>query len=445
MEDTKNINKKLLIAMFTALSLIGFIYSIYSQATSTQNNAVSSLESNSIIQEIINSSANGYSSAGQYLANFLSIKAIPSYVWTIMIFLMTTLFFVAIYTFLFEIFIQRTGISESETMKKAKILFIFILSIFSALAIGYAIPFLLNLYGLILLILVIITLFFFGRATISYGKSFYYSIKSFANDIEKDYLEFERELEELRKEKGIIPEEKAEYLTETINKINNDFENDFKNIVSKLTNADNKFADILSTIIKEHKDFFDKLINNYEDFLKKREGDNNNASIYNQKSELEKFIRTLRYIKNIDIKRLQSILKNSESPDIQKIRSIGQPRDIILRIIHDRKVFKALNDTDKQNLQNILDNVYNSTLSQYQKTILEEIDNVLQTYNEAYASLMTFYHKYENTLNALNRNIGSVFRKFSSSPNKLENHIKGLINSVYRKIKFLESLKGYLH
>jgi len=56
MGGTKNINKKLLIAIFTALFLIGFIYSIYSQATSAQNNAVSSLGSNSIIQEIINSS-----------------------------------------------------------------------------------------------------------------------------------------------------------------------------------------------------------------------------------------------------------------------------------------------------------------------------------------------------------------------------------------------------
>jgi len=105
MGSTKNTNKKLLIAIFTIPFLIGFIYSVYSQATSAQNSAVSSLESNSIIQEIINSSINGYSTAGQSLASFLSINVIPSYVWTIMIFLMTTLLFVAIYTFLFEIFI----------------------------------------------------------------------------------------------------------------------------------------------------------------------------------------------------------------------------------------------------------------------------------------------------------------------------------------------------
>ncbi|PVU69880.1 hypothetical protein DDW05_03240, partial [Candidatus Nanobsidianus stetteri] len=116
MEGIKNINKKLRISIFTALFLIGFIYSVYSQTTSGQNNAVSSLESNLIIQEIINSSINGYSTAGQYLANFLSINNVPTYVWSIIIFLITILFFIAIYVYLFEIFIQRAKITESETM-----------------------------------------------------------------------------------------------------------------------------------------------------------------------------------------------------------------------------------------------------------------------------------------------------------------------------------------
>jgi len=44
-------------------------------------------------------------------------------------------------------------------MRKAKILFIFTLSLFSAIAIGFAIPFLFNLYGFILLIILLIALF----------------------------------------------------------------------------------------------------------------------------------------------------------------------------------------------------------------------------------------------------------------------------------------------
>jgi len=420
MKGTKNINKKLLITIFTAIFLIGFIYSVYSQATSAQNNAVSSLESNSIIQGIITSSANGYSTVAQYLDNFLSIRGVPTYVWTIITFLMATLFFIAIYTYLFEIFVQRTRISESETMRKAKILFIFTLSLFSAIAIGFAIPFLFNLYGFILLIILLIALFFFGRVTVSYGRSFHHSIKSFAANVEKDFLEAERELKGARRN---LSEEEAKYLTEGIEKIHNDL----GNVLTKLSNAETKFRNTLSSLIHAYRSFINSLINNCNSYLNMHR----NRFQTNQINELENFIKNLEY------------KRDSLHPDIQHIPSIIQLHDYILREIQGL----GLDDRDKRELQNILNHTYHNTLSQHQ--ILSEIQDALNEYNNVKISLMKFY-QFED---AFKRDISLRFRQFLHAPghrryeigmlsalDKSKNDIKRIENLVDGRIQFLEHL-----
>jgi archaellum component FlaC len=423
MEGIKNINKKLRISIFTALFLIGFIYSVYSQATSGQNNAVSSLESNLIIQEIINSSINGYSTAGQYLANFLSINNVPTYVWSIIIFLMTILFFIAIYVYLFEIFIQRAKITESETMRKSKILFIFTLSLFSAIAIGFAIPFLLNLYGFILLVLVLIALFFFGRAAISYGKSFHHSIKSFAANVEKDLVEVERELKKVKKD---LSEEDAKYIMEGIEKINNDL----ANIQTKIDNAEAKFRNILSKLKDKYKEFINELISKYNSYL----------NMYrsrlqpNQINELENFI------KNLEHKR------DSINKDIPYIPSLSQLRDNILREIWGL----GLDNNDKDALQQTLNNIYNNIYPQYQQ-ILSEMNDVIKEYNNAKILLMKF-HQYED---AFKRDISLRLRKIFYKPgdrktemailsalDKSKNHIREKENLINERIRFLEK---FLH
>ncbi len=423
MEGIKNINKKLRISIFTALFLIGFIYSVYSQATSGQNNAVSSLESNLIIQELINSSINGYSTAGQYLANFLSINNVPTYVWSIIIFLMTILFFIAIYVYLFEIFIQRAKINESETMRKSKILFIFTLSLFSAIAIGFAIPFLLNLYGFILLVLVLIALFFFGRAAISYGKSFHHSIKSFAANVEKDLVEVERELKKVKKD---LSEEDAKYIMEGIEKINNDL----ANIQAKIDNAEAKFRNILSKLKDKYKEFINELISKYNGYLNMYKS----RLQPNQINELENFI------KNLEHKR------DSINTDIPYIPSLSQLRDNILREIWGL----GLDNNDKDALQQTLNNIYNNIYPQYQQ-ILSEMNDVIKEYNNAKILLMKF-HQYED---AFKRDISLRLRKIFYKPgdrktemailsalDKSKNYIREMENLINERIRFLEK---FLH
>jgi hypothetical protein len=434
MEGTKNINKKLLIAIFTAPFLIGSIYSVYSQATSAQNNAaISSLESNSIIQWIINSSISGYSTAGQSLASFLSINGIPSYVWTIITFLMATLFFIAIYIFLFEIFIQRAKISENETMRKAKILFIFTLSIFSAIAIGYAIPFLLNLYGLILLILLLIALFFFGRATISYGKSFHYATKSLAVNVEKDLVNLEKELKEAKK---YIPQEYAKSLTEGIEKI--------RSIYDEAENAheaaDKKFQNILSNIIKEYENFINNLIKDYEKYLNENGKKLNDAQV----KKLEELINYLKNERNnIDKSKVENI-----SESIRRIHDeVLKYNENIASFSPDDKAKVEL----RNKLNNILNKVYNDTLLKY-KQISLEIENVIDEYMKARTKLNTLY-SYEKGLN----DIGLRVRKslgihgnrkaeigMLSALKELRNDIEKTRSSINERIQFLENLKNRL-
>jgi len=448
MEGTKNINKKLLITIFTALFLIGSVYSVYSQATSAQNNAVSSLESNSIIQEIISSSANGYSNAGQYLANFLSIKGVPTYVWTIITFLMATLFFVAIYTFLFEIFVQKiqgTGISENETMKKAKILFIFTLSVFSALAIGYAIPFLFNLYGIILLILLLIALFFFGRATISYGKSFHYATKSLEANVKKDFINVEKALKEAE---IYLPEGYVKSLTEGIEKISSIYDE----AENARKAADKKFQNILSKLIEPYESFINSLINDYDSFLKNNRKTLNNDQI----DKLDDLIKKLKDKTDIDKSKLQNIL-NIQHPDIQQIQSIIRSiRDLLDEMLRETQGLIAgfnLNNKVKQELQNILYNAHDKTLSKYQNQILSEIEDAINEYEKARVKLNTLY-SYEKGLN----DIGLRVRKFlgahgnrkpeiamSYELKNLENDIERSRYLVNQRINFLKNLKNLLH
>jgi len=432
MGDTKNTNKKLLIAIFTALFLIGFIYSVYSQATSAQNNAVSSLESNSIIQEIINSSINGYSTAGQSLASFLSINVIPSYIWTIITFLITTLFFVAIYTFLFEIFIQRVKITESETMKKAKILFIFTLSVFSAIAIGYAIPFLLNLYGLILLILVLIALFFFGRAVISYGRSFHYATKSFEEELKR------------KVKKGELSKEKANQIEkglETVDKIYTEADNAFKS-------AEKKFQDILFKLIIEYEEFINRLISDYENYLSK----NGNNWQKNQREELENFINNLKREKDQYTTQLKNEL-NSSNPNIQTIRSYL--KNVPVRVAQlikkqDDKSRKPLYDDDiKKQLRNILDNAYYDTLSK----LKSEIETTIKEYQTAGTKLKELLGL-ERSLNDIESKVRQLLNIYGDKKGEInilhqlkelkEEDIKRMRASISIKVPFLENLKELL-
>ena len=415
MEGTKNINKKLLITIFTALFLIGFIYSVYSQATSAQNNAVSSLESNSIIQGIITSSANGYSTVAQYLDNFLSIRGVPTYVWTIITFLMATLFFIAIYTYLFEIFVQRTGISENETMKKAKILFIFTLSVFSALAIGYAIPFLFNLYGLILLIILLIALFFFGRATISYGKSFHYATKSLATNVERDLVSAERELKEAKR---YLSTEEANQITKGIDKIfsiYNEADNDRKN-------AEIKFQNALST----YKSFINDLISYLKKLKKSKKLKGNNQL----QQEINNFIGELRKINN-----------SLDPKNIQTVPSISGFHSKILSEVNNL----SLNQQDKKNLIILLNRKYNT----FRQTIISEIQEAIKAYSNAGVKLKKLY-SYEN---ALKNDIGLRFRSFFHAPgskkgevailstlNNLKNDITNDERLINSRIQFLQDL-----
>jgi len=436
MDGMKNINNKLRISIFTALFLIGFVYSVYSQATSEQNNAVSSLESNLIIQELINSSFNGYSTAGQYFANFLSINNVPTSVWSIIIFFMTVLLFIGIYTFLFEIFIQRAGIKEkeNETMRKAKILSVLALSLFSAIAIGYAIPFLLSLYGFILLILVLIALFFFGRAVISHGKSFYYTTKSFEVNVEKDFRNIENELKELR---GKVSEKDLEYIKKGIEEIHNTY-----NRAKNASEAANKnFENALSNLSKIYQEFADSLRDSYEKFL---ETNKNNLN-YVQKDKLTDFIRNLNSRISEDNEKLQKILK-SKHPDPESIPSIRQLYRDILGYIQDLSV---LDHPHKEELQKILEGTYRNTLEKF-KTISPKIEEALKTYGEARDNLNTIY-AYENTLK---KNIAVRIGKIFGIPGnkeaqiamlneieKLKNDIRRLENEVYNRIYFLEKLR----
>ena len=453
MGGTKNINKTLLIAIFTIPFLIGFIYSVYSQATSAQNNAVSSLESNSIIQEIINSSINGYSTAGQSLASFLSIKAIPAYVWTIMIFLMTTLFFIGIYTFLFEIFIQKAGIKEkeNETMRKSKILFVSALSVFSALAIGYAIPFLLNLYGLILLILVIIALFFFGRATISYGRSFHYATKSFTANVEKDLLELEKQLNKI---KGEVSEEKVNQIMKGTNKIFGIYREAEKNLEA----ADKKVQDILSKLMEPYESFINNLIEAYNNYLSNHK---NNLS-FNDAQSLNTLIGELENHKKMRDGKLQNMkstlknkISNSKNPNMQEIQSIINDiknfQNELLNLTERLIKNSSFQDNVKNDLHNILNNTYHNTLLQYNQ-ILSEIRNVIGAYKSAGEKLKRL-SSYEKTFNDTNSKIMTFLlaprnKKYeigiSHALNELENDIKALIYSVDKRIIFLEGLENLL-
>ena len=368
MEGTKNINKKLLITIFTFLFLIRFIFSVYPQATSPQNNAASSLESNSIIQWIINSSVSGYSTAGQYLANFLSINGVPSDVWTIIVFLMTTLFFIGIYTFIFEIFVKKIGSNEeTTTMKKAKILFIFSLSLFSAISIGYAIPFLFSLYGFVLLIVLLIVLFFFGRAIVSYGKIFHHSVDLFAAQVKKSLIEAENAAKDL-------PEAEAKPIIEGIEKIRGIYDQ-AKNASE---DAEKKFKDALSTIKKEHEEFINSL-NNLLDYYNYLPRDKHN--------ELESFINQSKNKIDTNKKELEKILRDQQ-PDIQQIQSIRKLTDEILSEIHQKL---GLDDKD-QKVQQILKNA-NNILS---KT--SEINDAIKKYREAENKLGEL-HSYEEALN----------------------------------------------
>jgi len=413
MEGINNIKKKILITIFTTLFLIGFIYPVYSQATSTQNNAVSSLESNSIIQWIINSSINGYSTAGQYLANFISIKRVPSYVWTSITFLMTTLLFVAIYAFLFEIFIQRTGISESETMKKAKILLIFVLSVFSAIAIGFAIPFLFNLYGFILLILLLVALFFFGRAAISYGKGFHYAAKSFAASVEKDLLEVEKELKKARKD---LSEQDVKFLEEGREKIYNDLEK----ISNEFNNAEKDFQSTLSALVNLYRTFLGALVRDYYNYIQPGQPGSNLPST--QKDEISKFTV---HLEN---------LRNSLHPDMQPFPSPKTLYEERLNEINNLHI----DDSIKREFRNILDLEYSSII--LHSNIRSTIRDTISKY-ENVRKLLIWFYAFEN---GFKKDFEVRFRHFLGAPDSRKYEI-GILSAIDKSRKYIREMENLIN
>jgi F0F1-type ATP synthase membrane subunit b/b' len=332
---------------------------------------------------------------------------------------MATLFFIAIYLYLFEIFIQRTKISESETMKKAKILFIFTLSIFSAIAIGYAIPFLFNLYGFILLILLLIALFFFGRAAISYGKSFHHSIKSFAANAEKDLVKAEGELKEARKN---LSEQEARYLIEGIEKVHNDLEN----VMAKFNSAEIKFNNILSDLMHAYSSFINSLIKDYNSYLNRHKRSLQPTQI----KELDKFIKSL------GNKRRDSL--NSDNQHIPSIKKLYNDISRKINIL-------TLDNKYKLELQKILDSNYNNIIHSQ----ISKIQEAINEYNNVRISLMKF-HQYED---AFKRDISLRFRQILLAPDsrkyeigilsaldKSKSEIERIENLVNERIQFLESL-----
>ncbi|MFP3317188.1 MAG: hypothetical protein RXN79_02155 [Candidatus Nanopusillus sp.] len=436
MEGTKNINKKLLITIFTFLFLIRFIFSVYPQATSPQNNAASSLESNSIIQWIINSSVSGYSTAGQYLANFLSINGVPSDVWPIIVFLMTTLFFIGIYTFIFEIFVRRIGSNEeTTTMKKAKILFIFALSLFSAISIGYAIPFLFSLYGFVLLIVLLIVLFFFGRAIVSYGKIFHHSVDLFAAQVKKSLIEAEKAAKDL-------PKEEANLITEGIKKI----EDPYNAAENALKDAENKFENALNIIINEHEEFINSLINDYNKFL------NSGIAASWSPNDRDLVTKLIGESKNKIYTNEEEVRKILNNPDkrniqnIQQIKSIRQLRDDISNYIQGL----GLNDVQKQELQNILQKDYQDTIKKYEYKISSEINESINKYREAENALGTL-QVYEKLLDKpvlkIRRSLGVYGdeKVELAMLSKLEESKKGieiLKNLVNERIQSIEKFRA---
>jgi len=414
MGGINNINKKLLISIFTVLSLIRFTYLVYSANTSSQNTTISSLDQNPLVQQIIPSLANGYLAAVQYLTNFLSIGEIPPNIWAFIIFLIVILFFIAVYSFLFEVFMQRVGITESDTIRKSKILFTFTLSIFSAIAIGYAIPFLLSLYGFILLIFSLIALFFLGRATISYGKSFYHSAKTFAANVQKDLLTIEKKLKKIEKD---LSNKEREHLMEEINKIHGEF----IKVRDALKDADNHFDTALQNLVNKYKSFINNLIAEYRNYLNIHTNLNQD-----QKDELNTLIR------NLGSKR-----------DNLHPNNLPTPKELYNDISKKINGLQRFNDNQKHELTNILKTTHNNIINDIHKEIQEAINK----YESAKALLIKFYQYeliFKGDINLTLRRLLNVpgHRKgdvtISSALNILKTRIVDAERSIDNKITFLK-------
>jgi len=335
---------------------------------------------------------------------------------------------------------QKANITQNETIRKSKILFIFVLSVFSAIAIGYAIPFLLNLYGLILLILVIIALFFFGRAIISYGRSFHYATKSFEVNTKKDLLELERELKKKTKE-GELSKEEANQIEEGLKKIDRIYteaDNAFKA-------ADEKFQNILSTLIIKYEEFIDRLINGFENYL----NTSRNKWQKNQIDTLENFIGYLKNKKEEYKRELKSELYSSNL-DINKIRFTLKefPGRLSLLLNKDYNNKPLYDDNIKQQLRNILDNAYYDTLSK----LKSEIESAINEYITAEAKLKNLYGL-EKSLNDIELKVRQLLRvhgdrkdeiAISYALKDLKENIERMKNSITTKRPFLEYLKNLL-
>jgi chromosome segregation ATPase len=315
-------------------------------------------------------------------------------------------------------------------------LLIFALSVFSAIAIGYAIPFLFNLYGFILLILILIALFFFGRAAISYGKSFHYSIKSFEDNVKNDLLKIENTLKDAEKNLSAKEKEDIRKAEQAANSIYND-------AITALKDAEKEFHNILSNFMDEYEKFTTSLIYGYKGYLKDKKDNLSDA----QKDALKKFIDNLMDRISKDKQEFENTLKE-KNPDINKIPSIRQLHDYILREIWNLSV----DYQHKQELGNILENAYNNSRSQY-KQILDKIPEVIKALSSAKARLESL-SSYEKSFNDIGLKVSKFLgvdgnKKykvgFLNALRNLEDERKRMIASVDKEIHFLNQLRSFLY
>ena len=323
---------------------------------------------------------------------------------------------------------QKVGIKEkeNETMKKSIILFIFALSIFSALSIGFAIPFLLNLYGFILLILVLIALFFFGRAIISYGKSFHHSIRSFEADVKKDFLKAMEELEELENKKDLSKVDIMN-LSELLNVLrqNSKLFDEYQNARET---ADKNFGIALRYIESDYSEFFNKLIDAYENYLK----NNNNNLKEEQKNKLNNFLRALRNKRDTYI---------NEMKRLRKIRPIEDLRAYVLGQINKLDKDPNIDKNVISEFKKILYDKYKEVSNQKYQT-LNHIEAALSEYQKARSLLLQMLYEYETKFKKkINSRLRSILRA-RVKPDELEKIIKKDLNLVDKRIKLLTELRN---
>jgi hypothetical protein len=278
------------------------------------------------------------------------------------------------------------------------------------------------------LVLVLIALFFFGRAAISYGKSFHHSIKSFAADIEKEFLKAEGELKKARKN---LSEQDIKFLEEGREKIHKELEN----IYNQLNNADAKFETTLSKLENAYKAFINNFINRCEVYFNQLQSQNSLSP--NQITEKDNFIR--------ELEQKRDKIDRSEILDTKK--SI---KDIFNEILQDINNLKDL-ASHKSKLENLLHESYIYIFHSQgpNSQVFKDMQDTINEYRRVKTLLSNFY-KFED---AFKRDIDLRFRHLFRTPgnrkydisilsalNKSEKDIREIETLVDKRIQLLEKL-----